>query len=174
MKKLPFYYLILFLFVLVGYGSCIKPCVEPRGIEGAGLTITFFNLANNQYFYPENTALSPFKIDSLKVKDSNNKLLRTPYQINSDPRNPLNGIYVVGIYPIFIPSDDLAAFDIEQEKFIYIKYNYNTFDTLRLVYKAKREKCANKYEYLKAYYKDALISESYNSYSQGLRFTLNH
>jgi hypothetical protein len=169
MKKL----LISTLFMILLFG-CGKPCIESRGIEGAGLTITFFHTANNEYFYPVNTSLSPFNIDSLRVKDSQGHLLTTPYQTNSDPVNPLKGIYVVDIYPIFIPSEDQAAFDSEQTKYIYIKYNYNTFDTLKLVYKAKKEKCANKYEYLKAYYKNGLISESYNSYSQGLLFKLNH
>lgn len=169
MKKIP---LLMFITTLL-YG-CGKPCIESRGIEGAGLTITFFNTTNNEYFYPVNTTLSPFNIDSLRVKDSQGHLLTTPFQVNSDPVNPLKGFYVVDIYPIFIPSEDQTAFDSEQTKYIYIKYNYNTFDTLKLVYKAKKEKCANKYEYLKAYYKNALISESYNSYSQGLLFKLNH
>lgn len=164
----------LFAILLIFLFSCLNPCLESRGIEGAGLTITFFNTANNEYFYPENTNLSPYKIDSLRVKDSKGNLLRTPYQLNSDPRNPLFRIYVVDIYPIFIPSDDEAAYNSEQTKFIYIKYNYNTFDTLKLVYKAKHEKCANKYEYLKAYYRNNLIGETYNSYSQGLLFKLNH
>lgn len=154
--------------------GCIKLCIEPRGIEGAGLTITFFNTANNEYFYPQDKNLSPYDIDSLRVKDSNGKLLTTPYQVNSNPRNPLLGIYIVGIYPIFIPSDDQAAYNNEQTKYIYIKYNYNSFDTLKLVYKAKKEKCANKYEYLKAYYRNILISETHDSYYQGLLFTLKH
>lgn len=162
------------LLTPIFFYGCGKPCIEPRGIEGAGLTITFFNIANNEYFYPENTNLSPYGIDSLRVRDSQGHLLNTPYQRNSDPANPLKAFYVVGIYPIFIPQEDQAAFDSEQTKYIYIKYNYNTFDTLKLVYKAKKEKCANKYEYLKAYYRNALISESYNSYSQGLLFKLNH
>ncbi len=50
--------------------NCGKPCIESRGIEGAGLTITFFHIANNEYFYPVNTSISPFNIDSLRVKDS--------------------------------------------------------------------------------------------------------
>jgi hypothetical protein len=154
--------------------GCRKFCYESRGIEGAGLTITFFNTANNEYFYPENTALSPYRIDSLKVRDSRGNLLRTPYQKNSDPINPLKGFYAVDIYPIFIPQDDQAAFEREQTKDIFIRYNYNTFDTIKLVYKAKKEKCANKYEYVKAYYRNKLISESYNSYYQGLLFKLNH
>lgn len=101
-------------------------------------------------------------------------LLRTPYSSQPDSVNPLKGFYRVSIYPIFIPQDDQAAFESEQTKYIYIKYNYNTFDTLKLVYKAKKEKCANMYEYVKAYYKNALVSELYNSYSQNLRFKLNH
>ena len=169
MKKL-----LLLVFSIILLFSCGKPCIESRGIEGAGLTITFFHTANNEYFYPVNTSLSPFNIDSLRVKDSQGHLLRTLYQTNNDPINPLKGFYVVGIYPIFIPSEDQASFDSEQTKYIYIKYNYNTFDTLKLVYKANKEKCANMYEYLKAYYKNALISESYNSYYQGLLFKLNH
>ena len=169
MKKI-----LLSTFSIILLFSCGKPCIESRGIEGAGLTITFFRTSNNEYFYPVNTSLSTFSIDSLRVKDSQGHLLTTPYKVNSDPINPLKGFYVVDIYPIFIPSDDQAAFDSEQTKYIYIKYNYKTFDTLKLVYKAKKEKCANMYEYLKAYHKNALISESYNSYSQGLLFKLNH
>lgn len=165
---------IIFICFAIIHFSCVKPCIEPRGIEGAGLTITFFNTVNNEYFYPENTNLSPYKIDSLRVRDSNGKLLNTPHQQNSDPINQLKKFQVVDIYPIFISEDDQAAYDSEQIKFIFIKYSYNTFDTIKLVYKAKKEKCANKYEYLKAYYRNNLIGETYNSYSQGLLFTLKH
>lgn len=167
---------ILFgIFIIALISACVKPCIEPRGIEGAGLTITFFHTDYNEYFYPENTITypSPFKLDSLRVTDSQGHLLRTPYQQNSDPANPLKGFYVVDIYPIFIPQDDQAAFDSEQIKYIYIKYNYNTFDTLKLVYRAKKEKCINNYEYVKTYYKNSLLAERYN-YPRGLVFTLNH
>lgn len=169
--KTKFRFLVILILLFI---SCGKPCIESRGIEGAGLTIIFFNTDNNEYFYPENKNLSPYNIDSLRTKDSNGKLLTTPYQYDQDTINPLQKFNVVDIYPIFIPGDDQAAYDSEQTKFIYIKYNYNTFDTLKLVYKTKKEKCANKYEYLKAYYKNNLIAESYNSYSQGLLFTLKH
>ena len=165
---------ILLLSTLGLSNSCGKPCIDPRGIEGAGLTIAFINTVNSEYFYPENTNLSPFNIDSLRVKDSNGKLLRTPYHLKQDSVNSLKKFYIPTIYPIFIPSDDEAAYVSEQIKYIYIKYNYNTFDTLKLVYKSRKEKCANKYEYLKAYYKNSIIAESYNSYSQGLDFTLKH
>ena len=43
-----------------------------------------------------------------------------------------------------------------------------------MVYKATKEKCSNKYEYLKAYHKGNLIAETYNSYSQGLFFKINN
>lgn len=166
MKKIT---IVTLLFLFLG---CDKPCIESRGIEGAGLTITFFHTGNNEYFYPENESLSPYHIDSLRVTDSQGHLLTTPNQINSDPNNPLRGIYVVGIYPIFIPSADQGAFSTEQTKLIYIKYNYNTFDTIKLVYKARKDKCANNYQYLKAYYKSTLIGET--DRPQGLLFTLNH
>ena len=158
---------------LIAISGCIKPCIESRGIEGAGLTITFFSIANNEYFYPENLNLSPYKIDSLRVKDSNGKSLNTPHHLDQDPVNPLKRFSVVDIYPIFIPDDDAAAYNSEQTKFIYIKYNYNTFDTLKLVYKTKKEKCINNYEYIKAYYKNALLQDSYNL-PNGLRFILKH
>ena len=86
-----------FVFITITFSYCGKPCIESRGIEGAGLTITFFNNANNEYFYPENTNLSPYKIDSLRVKDSQGHLLTTPYHVNSDPVNPLKGF----MYPLF-------------------------------------------------------------------------
>jgi hypothetical protein len=165
--------LLSIFFITTLFIGCGKPCFETRGIEGAGLTITFFHTTNNEYFYPVNTSLSPFDIDSLRVKDSQGHLLNTPYQGNSDPVNPLKGFYVVDIYPIFIHQDDQAAFDSEQTKYIYIKYNYNTFDTLKIVFKARKEKCINNYEYVKAYYKNTLLAESYNK-PQGLLFKLNH
>jgi hypothetical protein len=171
MKTILSFFILIFFFT-----GCRRLCVEPRGIEGAGLNITFINTANNEYFYPENTITypSPYKLDSLRVKDSNGKPLTTPSRLDQDLVNPLKKFYVVEIYPIFIPSDDQGAFSSEQSKTIFIKYNYNTYDTIKLVYKAAKEKCANKYEYLKAYYKGNLISETYNSYSQGLNFKLNH
>lgn len=169
MKKI----LLVLIAQLFIFSECGKICIEPRGIEGAGLTITFFNTAANEYFYPENKSLSPFNIDSLKAKDSQGHLLSISSQINSDPLNPLRKFYVVGIYPIFISQEDQAAFDSELTKFIYIKYSYNTFDTLKLVFKAKKEKCIDNFEYVRAYYKNALLSESYNK-PQGLLFKLNH
>lgn len=168
MKKL---FLIVFITTLLY--RCGKPCFETRGIEGAGLAITFFHAANNEYFYPRNTNLSIFKIDSLQVKDSRGNQLRTPYSLAQDSIDPLRQFYRVSIYPIFITQEDQAAFDSEQTKYIYIKYNYNTFDTLKLVFKTRKEKCINNYEYVKAYYKNTLLAESYNK-PQGLLFKLNH
>lgn len=168
MKKI-----LLALFTATLLCECGKPCFETRGIEGAGLTITFFHIANNEYFYPENTNLSPFNIDSLQVKDSKGNLLRNPSSLDQDPLNPLKRFYMVSIYPIFMPIDDQAAFETEQTKYIYIKYNHNTFDTLKIVFKARKEKCINNFEYVKAYYKNTLLAESYNK-PQGLLFKLNH
>lgn len=160
--------------LLLSFCGCIRPCIESRGIEGAGLTVKFFHTANDQYFYTENPNLSPFRLDSLRVLDSRGKLLTTPTGIDHDHRNPLNKIHTVGIYPIFIPSDDGEAFNSEQRKTIYIYYNRTTFDTLRLVHKARKAKCANKYEYIKAYHRGRLVAETYDSYYQGLELTLNH
>lgn len=161
--------------LLIIFCSCVKPCGESRGIEGAGLNITFINTANNEYFYPELPILysSIFKLDSLQVKDSNGKTLTTPSKINSDPINPLKKFYVVEIYPIFIPSDDQASYANEQTKKIYIKYNYNTFDTITIVYKTKKEKCINNYEYIKSYYKNSLLAENFGR-PDVLQITLKH
>ncbi len=153
--------------------SCDKPfCIESRGIEGAGLTINFFNKAANEYFYPENKNLSPYSLDSLRVTDSKGNLLSTPYQLNSDPVNPLKRFNVVDIYPIFIPQQDAEAYNSEQTKYIFIRYNYTTYDTIRLVYKAERLKCINNYQYINAYYKNTLIAKGERP--SGLIFTLNH
>lgn len=148
------------------------PCTESRGIEGAGLTIDFFDKAANQYFYPENKSLSPFNIDSLKVIDSRGNRLTTPYQLNQSTLNPVERFYVTSIYPIFIPQQDTAAFRVEQTKDIFIRYNHNTYDTIRLVYKAKKLKCINAFEYLRAYHRGVLLAEG--DRPSGLVFKLNH
>lgn len=163
------------LFVsLVLFISCSRICIEPRGIQSAALVIKFFNAINNQYIYPEDNNLSPFNTDSLQVKDSNGRLLTTSFNLDQDSINPLRRYYLVNIYPIFIPSDDDGSYNSEKSKDIYIRYNYQTFDTLKLVYKAKKEKCADLYQYLKVYYKNNLIGEAYNSNGQGFVFSLKH
>ncbi|XVJ66298.1 MAG: hypothetical protein HEQ40_09140 [Lacibacter sp.] len=167
---------LLSLFIIFIFSAgCSRICQDTKGADAAGLTITFFNTQNNRYFYPTDTLAypSPFKIDSLKVRDSNGRILRTPYQTNNDVVLG-RGFYVVGIYPIFIAEDDAMAFEKEVSKTIFLQYNHNTFDTIKLVYKAKKSKCADFYEYLKAYRRNQLISETYNSYSDGLLFTLNY
>lgn len=173
MKKalliLSFYIIIILLII-----SCNKLCTGFRqSIESTGLNINFFNIANSEYFYPENEMLSPYNIDSLTIKDSKGNLLRTNFQLNSDPRNPLKRINVVEAYPIFKDSDDQEAYNKEETKFLYIKYNYNTFDTLKLIFKAKKEKCGNVFEYLKVYYKDSLLLNSQNTIDAFI-LTLNH
>jgi hypothetical protein len=62
--------LSLSAFLVIFSTTCSKPCIESRGIEGAGLTISFFNTTTNEYIYPVDTSLSAFRIDSLRVKDS--------------------------------------------------------------------------------------------------------
>lgn len=136
------------------------------------MTIDFFNKSANQYFYPENKSLSYYNIDSLKVVDSKGNRLTTPYQPKQSALNPLEAFYSVTVYPIFIPEQDTAAFRIEQAKDIFIRYNYNTYDTIHLVYKAKRTKCINAYEYIKAYYQGVLLAE--DDRPSGLVFKLTH
>ena len=159
---------LVFYFVLC---QC-TPCVESRGIEGAGLTIDFFDRAANQYFYPEIKTRSPYNIDSLKVIDSKGNRLTTPYQPKQSALNPLEAFYSVDIYPIFIPQQDTAAFRGEQTKDIFIRYNHNTYDTIRLVYKAKKTKCINAFEYLRAYHRGVLLAQG--DRPSGLVFKLNH
>lgn len=163
------YPIIIFLSI-----SCNKLCSGYRvSIESSGVTINLFNTANNEYFYPENKRLSPYNIDSLTIRDSKENLLQTDFQLNSDPRNPLKKFYVVQAYPIFKDADDEEAFNNEETKFLYIKYNYNTFDTLQLTFKAKKEKCGNVFEYLKVYYKDSLLLNGQNT-TDAFILTLNH
>lgn len=166
--------LSLYLTTILLSISCNKLCSGYRvSIESAGLIINFFNTANNEYFYPENKNLSPYNIDSLTIRDSKENLLQTDFQLNQDPRNPLKRINVVEEYPIFTDSSDDQAFNKEEIKFLYIKYNYNTLDTLKLIFKAKKQKCGNVFEYLKVYYKDSLLLNSKNT-TDAFIITLNH
>lgn len=173
MKKiiliLPFFFIGI---VLVN--SCSKPCIEARfTLENAGLLIDFFNENNNQYFYPEDTSLSPYHIDSLTIKDSKENLLQADYTLNLDPRNPLKKFNEVFVHPIFIDADDEVSYNNEQTKLIYLKYNSNTFDTLKITFRAKKEKCGNLFQYIKIYYQDNLLLEDNNTLGPFV-FTLNH
>lgn len=168
---------LIFLFFLITtllINSCGKLCIESRfTLENAGLLIDFFNENNNQYFYPEDTSLSPYHIDSLRIKDSKGNSLQTDYTLNLDPRNPLKRFNEINIYPIFIDADDEVSYNNEQTKLIYLKYNSNTFDTLKLTFKAKKEKCGNLFQFIKIYYKGDLLLENHNTLGPFV-FTLNH
>jgi len=173
MKKiiliLPFFFIAILLT-----NSCGKTCIESRfTLENTGLLIDVFNEYNNQYFYPEDTSLSPYNIDSLTIKDSKENLLQVHYTMNVDPRNPLKKFKEVNIYPIFIDADDDGSYNNEQTKLIYLKYNSSIFDTLKLTFKAKKEKCGNLFQYIKIYYKGDLLLERNNTLGPFV-FTLNH
>ena len=93
--------------------------------------------------------------------------------MKSDPRNVLDAFYSIKISPAFIIPDDNSAFDAEKTRKIYLQYNYNTADTLTLVFKAKKTKCdRSTYEYLKVYLRNSLIKSI--SDDIGTDFTLNH
>jgi hypothetical protein len=174
MKKIHSVLFILFFIVAFLLDSCGKACIEARyTLENAGLLIDFFNEDNNQYFYPEDTTLSPYQIDSLRIKDSEGNLLQSDYTLALDPRNPLKKFNEAYVYPIFIDISDRGSYNNEQTKLIYLRYNNNTFDTLKLTFKAKKEKCGSLFQYIRIYYKDNLLLEDNNSLGPFV-ITLNH
>ena len=76
MKKNELTILSLFLFTLFFFNSCTKPCGDlPPNLGKSQMIIYPFNVSMDNYFYPKNESLSPYKRDSLKVINENGKLL---------------------------------------------------------------------------------------------------
>lgn len=163
----------LIFFALLA-NSCTKPCEDYGGLEQSKMIIYPFNLSTGNYMYPDNETLSSFKRDSLQIINENGvRFIMVSFPGQSDPRNPLRGFYSISVAPAFIIPDDNDAFSSEKTRKIYLKYNYNTIDTLTLVFKAKKIKCnKSEYEYLKIYHRNNLIA-SVNS-QNAIDFTLNH
>jgi hypothetical protein len=159
---------------VVLFNSCDPCSLDRASLINSALTVDAFNTATQEYFYPEDEWRSPFKKDSLQVLDENGKKIPfIGFGLNQDPRNPLKRFYAIGIKPAFRIPEDNDAFDKEKSRQIFLKYNYNTSDTLTLVFKGRRLKCdASVYEYLKVYHRNQLIA----SVSGGTNavFTLNH
>ncbi len=169
------YLIIIFLIFFASlFNSCTKPCQDYGGLEQSVMIIYPFNLSTGNYIYPDNEALSIFKKDSLQVINENGvRFVMVSFPGQSDPRNSLRGFYSVSIAPAFIIPDDNNAFNVEKKRKIYLKYNYNTIDTLSLVFKAKKNKCEqSEYEYLKIFYRNNLIA--FIDYQNSIDFTLNH
>jgi hypothetical protein len=116
--------------------------------------------------YPGNEFQTTYKRDSLQVyTDGSRGFNWFGFGLERDPKDPLNQYYSIGVSPIFFIPEDNDAFNQEKTKKIYIQYNYNTIDTLTLVFKAYKDKCdKGQYEYLKVYYKGNLISSIANTY----------
>jgi len=169
-----FYILPLLFVYLLLFNSCTKPCEEIKGLESSSMVIYPFNLSLNNYFYPQDEFRSSFKKDSLQViNEDGRRFPLVSFILNSDPRNVLEAFYAIKISPAFIIPDDESAFNAEKTRKIYIKYSYNTIDTLTLVFKAKRVQCnRSRYDYLKVYYRGNLIKTVTDDYATD--FNLNH
>jgi len=173
MKKL-----CLFLFPSVFlYYSCDKPfyCGEVQGIENSSPLIIYpFNTVANDFLYPEIESRSQYKRDSLQVLDDEGKEYPfLDFLLKSDPRNTINGFYAIKVSPGFRIPQDNDAYNAEKTKQIYLKYNYNTVDTLTLIFKAYKDNCdKGQYEYLKIYHRNQLIFTKPEGYPT--EFTLNH
>lgn len=171
MKKMIF---ISILVVIVIFANCTKPCQDYGGLEQSAMVIYPFNQSTDNYLYPDNETLSPFKKDSLQVFNENGVRFNfVSFTNQSDPRNALKGFYSVSIAPAFIIPDDNDAFNAEKTRKIYLKYNYNTVDTLTLIFKAKKNSCnQSEYEYLKIFYRNNQIA--FVDYQNFIDFKLNH
>jgi hypothetical protein len=168
---------LLYIFYLgyLFFCGCHKPfCGETRGIETSSISISIFNTAANEYMYPRDEFRSPFKKDSLRVyTDGPRGFNFVEFGLAQDPKDLLHQYYGVKISPAFFIPEDNDAFNREKTKKIYLKYNYNTSDTLTLVFKAYKDKCdKGQYEYLKVYHRGNLISSINGTYYAV--FTLNH
>lgn len=156
--------------------SCTKPwyCGEVSGLESSSLVIYPFHTATNEYIYSDISSRSIFDRDSLQVINEDGRVFSlVSFLLEQDPRNRLKRFYAIRVAPAFIIPQDNDAYTTEKRRSIYLKYNYNTSDTLTLVFKAYKNKCGNGiYEYLKIYHHNKLIhSVEDDSYAD---FTLNH
>lgn len=162
--------------ILLLLTNCDKPpgCGEARGLENSSLNISIFNTVANNYMYPRDEFKSPFKKDSLQVfNEDGRKFNFVNFALAQDPRNHLDGYYGVNISPAFIIPYDNDAFNQEKTRKIFLKYNYNTIDTLILVFKAFKNKCGKgRYEYLKVYFQGNVIASVDHTFYA--TFTLNH
>jgi hypothetical protein len=59
------------------------------------------------------------------------------------------------------------------DKNIYLQYDPNTIDTIRIALQATYNECHRYFRYYRAFYRGSLVAEQTNS-SEGLGFTLNH
>lgn len=168
--------IISVFFISIVFTNCNKPigCGETRGLETSSFGISIFNTATNDYMYPREEFQSSFKKDSLQVyTDGTRGFNAVGFALEQDPRNPLKGYYAVGFSPIFFIPEDNDAFTQEKTKKIYLQYNYNTVDTLTLVFKAYKDKCGKgQYEYLRVYYKGSIIASVNHIFYA--TFNLNH
>jgi hypothetical protein len=172
MKQILLY---IFYFGYFFFCGCHKPfCGETRGVETSSISISIFNTAANEYMYPRDEFRSQFKRDSLRVYTEGSRGFNfLEFGLAQDPKDPLHQFYAIEISPSFFIPEDNDAFNQEKTKKIYLKYNYNTSDTLTLVFKAYKDKCdKGQYEYLKVYHRGNLISEINRTYYAV--FTLKH
>lgn len=153
--------LSLITFLIVGF-SCTKlsPCYEAEGIEtSSSLVITPYNKTTSEWIFPGVQSRSIYKKDSLKVYTEDGR--RWPFVTFSetnDPANTVNSYYYFSISPLYFHPEDLAAFDREHQKKVYLNYGNGLIDTLTAVFKASKNKCDHGYfEYLKIYQKDRLL-----------------
>lgn len=168
-KQLSF---LFFIFLTIN--SCTRPCEDLKGLVSSALLVYPFNVSMNNYFYPQDDFRSSFKKDSLQIiNEDGRRFPNISFLLEEDPRGGLQKFYAIKISPAFIIPDDNSAFDMEKTRKIYLKYNYNTADTLTLVFKAKKTKCNRSvYEYLKIYHRNNLIKSISNDIATD--FTLNH
>lgn len=166
-------YLLIFTIAILSNLKCTKPCQDLNGLERSVMLIYPYNLATNSYLYLENESLSLFKRDSLKIiNEDGRRFPLVSFLLQSDPRDALKRFYSIKISPAFLIPDDNNAFNAERTRKIYLSYNYNTVDTLTLIFKARKTKCdKSEYEYLKVFYKNNLIASIQNKIT--IDFTLN-
>ena len=167
--------LLCLSFFSLCFIRCNKPfCGEVRGVETSSFGVSIFNSVANSYMYPRDEFLSLYKKDSLKVYTEGSRQFNfVGFGLQQDPIDPLKQYYGLSISPIFFIPEDNDAFNQEKTKKIFLKYNYNTADTLTIVFKAYKDKCdKGQFEYLKVYHRGKVIASIEKTFSAV--FTLIH
>lgn len=161
--------LLLFFSIAFIYYGCTKPlqCGEAVDLQRSAMLIYPFDISADNYLYTDNPYTTIYKKDSLKVfNQDGTQPFSVSFILNEDPRGGFRKFYAIKISPAFFVPGDNDAFNAEKTRKIYLKYNYNTIDTLSLVFKATKNKCdKSEYEYAKVFYRGNLLTTISNDIS---------
>ena len=156
---------LIFFIVIIPFFSCNKVCDETPSSKVAGFSIDFFDVPTNNYLYPKYPPLIPgYNKDSLVIVDDIGRFFKLRQIQNQHPDNPIYKYYRINLGPIYYEQTDQNSFTQEITRKFYIRYNQKERDTLVCVFKNKRTKCHEEFEFIKFYYRGELVSQTNNDF----------